>query len=664
MSGSTLSADSASVSIYDGTSTQPIATVPVQSDGTWSAQITLAPGENDLVARDADRAGNVGTTSTLMLTLASPPAQSSTSGVAVDGYIAGATVFADANQNGVLDPGEASTTTNSVGAFTLQNGSGPIVLVGGTDVSTGLANKLTLKAPAGSTVVTPLTTLISQVATLNGGNVAAAQAAVTTAFGIPAATNLLALDPEAAALGGQSAGTAAFVAGSLVQNTVVLLAAGGSQSGFGALASAISATTGGLDLTNVTTLAQVSAAAGLSTTAASAVTALAQSSNATLLGKVSSAQSPAALFALVTASNSTAQGQTSAALSAALSSGDPSLLSNVVSSYSGAALNSLVTAALGSVVLPDGSRGAAAVAPTGSGSATGTPTNSAPMPPMITFGPTVGASDPNTAALTGTVSDASGVKSVEIFEGTTDLGSATIDSSSGTWAFTDTFAPGFHTGFTALATGNEGVAASAPSNYDLTTGVTGAPYAAYQDSYDPGTGVYEGQTFFRRNGGLEMHTQYSPTPDGGSTVLSSGGSAFAKTPYFAIIDTYDAASQPVEEDVYYKDGHQTVQGLKPGQTLDSISNDTFYSKGGRNSFVFTPHFGADTITSFVLGGQNHDTISLPDSAASKLGSILNHATMDGQGDTTLHLDGQDSITIQGVSVAELKQHKQDFTFHA
>jgi hypothetical protein len=300
----------------------------------------------------------------------------------------------------------------------------------------------------------------------------------------------------------------------------------------------------------------------------------------------------------------------------------------------------------------------------GGGTGPGAPTNSTPTPPLVGFDPTVSFSDPNTATLTGTVSDASGVKSVEIFEGATDLGSATVDTAAGTWAFAYGFAPGFHTGLSALATGNDGVTASAPSSYDLTTGVTGAPYAAYQDSYDATSGAYEGQTFFTRRGALEMQTQYSPTPDGGFTVLSSGGTAFRHTPYFAVVDTYNGSGQPVEEDVYYKDGHQTVQGLRPGQTLDSISNDTFYSKGGNNTFVFTPHFGADTITSFVLGDPHHDTISLPDSAASRLGAILNHATTDAAGDTTLHLNGKDSITIQGVSVAELKQHRGDFTFHA
>jgi hypothetical protein len=59
----------------------------------------------------------------------------------VEGYISGATVFADANGNGQLDAGEASTTTDSTGGFSLTGGSGPLVAFGGTDTSTGLQFK-------------------------------------------------------------------------------------------------------------------------------------------------------------------------------------------------------------------------------------------------------------------------------------------------------------------------------------------------------------------------------------------------------------------------------------------------------------------------------------------------------------------------------------------
>jgi autotransporter-associated beta strand protein len=60
-------------------------------------------------------------------------------GLAFDGYIAGATVFTDTNGNGKLDQGEVSTTTDAHGNFTLTGATGPLVMTGGTDTSTGLA---------------------------------------------------------------------------------------------------------------------------------------------------------------------------------------------------------------------------------------------------------------------------------------------------------------------------------------------------------------------------------------------------------------------------------------------------------------------------------------------------------------------------------------------
>jgi hypothetical protein len=40
-------------------------------------------------------------------------------GAVIDGYISGATLFLDANKNGVLDAGEPSTTTDSNGEYNL-----------------------------------------------------------------------------------------------------------------------------------------------------------------------------------------------------------------------------------------------------------------------------------------------------------------------------------------------------------------------------------------------------------------------------------------------------------------------------------------------------------------------------------------------------------------
>jgi hypothetical protein len=121
------------------------------------------------------------------VTAVAPPL-ADTSGVAVDGYLSGSTVVCDANANGRADAGEATTTTNATGGFIFTPGcASPMVITGGINIDTGFAFVGQLKAPAGSTVVTPLTTLMVV------GNMTAAQLAA--ALGLPAGTDVTRIDP-------------------------------------------------------------------------------------------------------------------------------------------------------------------------------------------------------------------------------------------------------------------------------------------------------------------------------------------------------------------------------------------------------------------------------------------------------------------------------------
>lgn len=97
------------------------------------------------------------------------------SGRAVDGYISGATACLDTNVNGVCDSGEPTASTNTDGKFTFTNvtvDSGkliPIIVKGGTDISTNKPFKGTISSIVNTedmtknkTVVTsPLTDLVT-----------------------------------------------------------------------------------------------------------------------------------------------------------------------------------------------------------------------------------------------------------------------------------------------------------------------------------------------------------------------------------------------------------------------------------------------------------------------------------------------------------------------
>jgi Tol biopolymer transport system component len=139
----------------------------VAADGTWAATLAgtgVGTGPHQLRATITDALGfssSDGATVTL-------GAGGTVTGVVLDGYIAGATVWADADADGVLDPGETFTITNGAGSFTLDADGVRLATTGGTDIATGLAQPFTFLAPDGFTAITALSTLVA----LAGGDLA------------------------------------------------------------------------------------------------------------------------------------------------------------------------------------------------------------------------------------------------------------------------------------------------------------------------------------------------------------------------------------------------------------------------------------------------------------------------------------------------------------
>jgi hypothetical protein len=135
-----------------------------------SVSVTLAKtllgssGVKSIQAELTDVAGNHSTKSTALSITYQPDNAVS------DGYIQGASVYLDINRDGLITAGTDRLvgTTDATGNFsallTSDQLTYDLLAQGGTDVSTGLAYLGMLKAPAGSTILNPLTTLVQTMA--------------------------------------------------------------------------------------------------------------------------------------------------------------------------------------------------------------------------------------------------------------------------------------------------------------------------------------------------------------------------------------------------------------------------------------------------------------------------------------------------------------------
>ena len=115
------------------------------------------------------------------------PDGSASTGVVVDGHVAGATVLCDTDGDGQLGAGERAAGTNAAGAYRFAPACAAAQAAwGGTNADTGLPLVGLLRAPAGATVVSPLTTLLAA---------GLSEERLRTAFGIEAGVDLLNADP-------------------------------------------------------------------------------------------------------------------------------------------------------------------------------------------------------------------------------------------------------------------------------------------------------------------------------------------------------------------------------------------------------------------------------------------------------------------------------------
>ena len=116
-----------------------------------------------------------------------------TTGVVVDGYISGATIFIDEDNDWIADSNENSTTSDNDGKFTIKYANGYLVSIGGTDLdSSTLVDKLLiaqkLTGHSEFKTITPVTAIAAFMTD---------PANINAALGIDASIDITSFDPVA-----------------------------------------------------------------------------------------------------------------------------------------------------------------------------------------------------------------------------------------------------------------------------------------------------------------------------------------------------------------------------------------------------------------------------------------------------------------------------------
>ena len=165
------------------------------ASGSWSGTkttsgseaVTISTTGNNTYTLSCSGAGGSGNASVTV------EGYRNTDGVVVDGYISGAEVFIDEDEDWIADSNESSTTSDNDGKFTIKYANGNLVSIGGTDLdSQNLLDNLLithkLTGHSDSKVITPVTSIAAFMTD---------SSKVNAALGIDTSIDIFSFDPVA-----------------------------------------------------------------------------------------------------------------------------------------------------------------------------------------------------------------------------------------------------------------------------------------------------------------------------------------------------------------------------------------------------------------------------------------------------------------------------------
>ena len=190
-----LTADASSVLVSNASNLTWSSTNATACSASWTAQtstsgseaVTISTAGNNTYVITCTGSGATGSASVII------ESYRNTDGVVVDGYISGATIFIDEDNDWIADSNENSTTSDNDGKFTIKYANGYLVSIGGTDLdSLTLVDKLLiaqkLTGHSEFKTITPVTAVAAFMTDASN---------INAALGIDASIDVTSFDPVA-----------------------------------------------------------------------------------------------------------------------------------------------------------------------------------------------------------------------------------------------------------------------------------------------------------------------------------------------------------------------------------------------------------------------------------------------------------------------------------
>jgi Ca2+-binding RTX toxin-like protein len=269
------------------------------------------------------------------------------------------------------------------------------------------------------------------------------------------------------------------------------------------------------------------------------------------------------------------------------------------------------------------------------------------VPPTVSFGAVSSTSNP-AVTFSGTVSDDTSVAGVDVFNGTTLLGHASVDSVAKTWSLSTTLANGTYSQLAATATDEAGNTTTAAGGQSIT--IT-APSPAINSDIRNSDGSFTVGGTCEAGSSVSVHD--SGTLLGTSHASSSGSWSFTSAPLANSIHDFSVTATDAAGNVGLGT-NSAVYGTTGNDVITSVAgSERLTGGGGADRFDFTStHFGNDVITDFSPSGRNHDVVEFSKSVFTDYSSVIAHASQSG-GDVVIKYDGADTVTLLGVQLNKL-----------